>query len=151
MVQDFEARHPRRYWAFGAERSAEQSIWNQAVKAEAHVGAGNVTGGFCEGRIRVLRVLPIDHAQRAFAGSGPAECGGQGRFQFLARPAHPPSWDGSQCRPAACFARAACGVAYALEPFDEFLERNRDVDLASYVDDDTVTAYGSPDHVAGVL
>eukprot|EP00959_Pyramimonas_sp_CCMP1952_P293972 6148281-Pyramimonas_sp.AAC.1 len=46
MVQDFEARHPRRHWAFGAGKPAEQSIWNQAVKAEAHVGEGNVAGGF---------------------------------------------------------------------------------------------------------
>eukprot|EP00959_Pyramimonas_sp_CCMP1952_P072282 1509586-Pyramimonas_sp.AAC.1 len=35
--------------------------------------------------------------------------------------------------------------------FDKFLERNRDVGLASHVDDDTVSAHASPDHVVEVL
>eukprot|EP00959_Pyramimonas_sp_CCMP1952_P200013 4183539-Pyramimonas_sp.AAC.1 len=34
------------YWAFGAGKSAEGSVWNQAVKAEARVADGGVAAGF---------------------------------------------------------------------------------------------------------
>eukprot|EP00959_Pyramimonas_sp_CCMP1952_P426133 8925560-Pyramimonas_sp.AAC.1 len=40
---------------------------------------------------------------------------------------------------------------YAMVPFDGFVARNPAVDLASYVDDDTVSAYGAADHVVQVL
>eukprot|EP00959_Pyramimonas_sp_CCMP1952_P069030 1441030-Pyramimonas_sp.AAC.1 len=35
--------HPRRYWAFGAGKSAEACAWGQAAKAEAQVEGGGVT------------------------------------------------------------------------------------------------------------
>ncbi|CAK0876839.1 unnamed protein product [Prorocentrum cordatum] len=40
---------------------------------------------------------------------------------------------------------------YAMVPFDGFVARNPAVDLASCVDDDTVSAYGAADHVVKVL
>eukprot|EP00959_Pyramimonas_sp_CCMP1952_P398126 8341621-Pyramimonas_sp.AAC.1 len=43
---DFDERHPGKYWAFDSGKSAESSILNQAVKAEAEEGDEGVTGAF---------------------------------------------------------------------------------------------------------
>ncbi|CAK0868494.1 unnamed protein product, partial [Prorocentrum cordatum] len=151
--------HPRKYWAFGAGKSAEAEMWKQAVKAEAQVAEGGVTGVFSWDGTKYYESFRLTTLRDRSLQAGLSPIVVKVTRNFWRGPRvlrlgsdHSLSPMCAKCGlPAGSCLNDINVKVYAMVPFDGFVARNPAVDLASYVDDDTVSACGSADHVVQVL
>ena len=159
VVNTLEVTHPRKFWAFGAGKSAESCIWNQAVKAEAQVSEGGVTAGFSWDGSKYYESFDLLTLKERGLRAGLNSVVIKVTYNFWRGPrilrlgtdhSLSPLYARNGLPAGSCLNDIFVRV-YALEPFDGFVRRNPDVDLASYIDDDTVSSYGEEGAVLDTL
>ena len=149
----------RDYWAFGKGRSAEKTVWVQAVRAEAAKGLGGDTGGFVrDGKkyyesfcLERLRVSAYQHGIHPVIVK---MCYNYWRGPRILRVGshHSPRFSHALCGlPAGDVFADAFVMAYALGPFDRYIVRNPAITFRSYVDDNITLAFGGKHRILSSL
>jgi len=159
VITDFDTKYPRKYWAFGPGRSAEDAVWHQAVQAEVAHHEDRETGGviwdgtkyyesFDLGLLkdRALRhgIDPVIVKTTFNYWRGP-------RLLRLGAEYSALPYFASSGLPAGDIFNDIMVRVYSIEAFDTYVAENPDIVLSSYVDDDSVTTSGSEQQVLSTV